>query len=277
MKRLIRVVAAAVLAIGFAVGLLPQQATATSSYQHYVALGDSVAAGAGLPLASSEREDTLCARSSQAYPYEVAAQLGTSVTQLACSGAKVDEGIYGKQSVSGPNLEPQLDRAFANGTPDLITVTIGANDARWAQFVRDCYTWRCGSDWDDARAAAYLTDLSIELNWMLTKINTLSDGQPPKVVLTGYFNPVAANQTCSDLDGITQKEVAWLTEQHQALNEVIEYTAGWYHYAQYVPVDFSGHELCSSDPWVQGRADVAPIHPTAQGQRAIADAIVNAL
>jgi lysophospholipase L1-like esterase len=277
MKRFVRLLAAAVFALGFAVGIAPQSASATGGYQKYVALGDSVAAGAGLPLASGEREDTVCARSGDSYPYAVAAQLGTKVSQLACSGAKVDEGMYGKQSVSGPNIEPQLDRAFANGTPDLITITIGANDLRWSQFVRDCFAWRCGSDWDDARAAAYLTDLSIELNWMFSKINTLSNGNPPKVVITGYFNPVAADQTCSDLDGVTQEEIAWLTQQHQSMNEVIQYAAGWYDFAQYVPVDFSGHELCSSDPWVQGRADAAPIHPTAAGQRAIADAVVNAL
>lgn len=277
MKRLIRLVAAVVLAVGFAAGLASQQATAASSYQNYVALGDSVAAGAGLPLTSNQGEDLLCARSGDAYPHAVAAQLGTQVTQLSCSGAKVDEGIYGKQRVSGPNLEPQLERAFEGGTPDLITITIGANDMRWAQFLRDCYTWRCGSSWDDARVAAYLADLSIELNWTFHKINTLSNGHPPKVVITGYFNPLDPDKTCSDLDGITTKEVNWLNQQHQSMNEVIEYAAAWYDYVQYVPVDFSGHELCSSDPWVQGRADAAPVHPTAEGQRAIAGAIVGAL
>jgi hypothetical protein len=34
--------------------------------------------------------------------------------------------------------------------------------------------------------------------------------------------------------------------------------------------DFTGHGLCSSDPWVQGIASDAPFHPTAAGELAIA-------
>jgi hypothetical protein len=33
---------------------------------------------------------------------------------------------------------------------------------------------------------------------------------------------------------------------------------------------FTGHELCTSDPWVQGPTDPAPMHPNASGELAIA-------
>ena len=33
---------------------------------------------------------------------------------------------------------------------------------------------------------------------------------------------------------------------------------------------FTGHQLCSGDPWVQGPGDPAPLHPTATGELAIA-------
>ena len=33
---------------------------------------------------------------------------------------------------------------------------------------------------------------------------------------------------------------------------------------------FEGHELCSSQPYVQGLHDAAPLHPTAAGELAIA-------
>lgn len=277
MKRMIRMLAAVLVASALVVGIAPQRAGAAASYQKYVALGDSVAAGAGLPLVSDQGEDLLCARSTYAYPTMVAQQLGAPLTQLSCSGAKVDEGLYGKQKVGQTKLQPQLTRAFADGKPDLMTITIGANDARWADFVGACYVTTCGTKLDDTRAKVYLADLTLELHWSMYKINKLSKGTPPKVMLTGYYNPFAANKTCADTQGIEQKEVAWLSKQQTALNKVIERVASHYSFVTFVPVDFSGHELCTAEPWVQGVTAPAPIHPTVSGQRAIAEAIVHRL
>jgi hypothetical protein len=36
--------------------------------------------------------------------------------------------------------------------------------------------------------------------------------------------------------------------------------------------NFSGHELCTSQPWVQNLTDPAPLHPNAAGGLAIAAA-----
>ncbi|MEK7152643.1 MAG: SGNH/GDSL hydrolase family protein, partial [Patescibacteria group bacterium] len=254
----------------------PSIATALES-NRYVALGDSVAAGAGLPPGVGITEEQGCARSEQAYPYKVAASLGMSLEHLACSGAKVDEGLYGPQEVNGTAIEAQLDRAFAAGTPDLITVTIGANDARWSQFVSDCYTWRCGSHWDDARISAYLLDLRWELYLTLTNIQQRSDGTMPKVLFTGYFTPLSlAAPNCNDTRNITTDEITWLNTQVAALNQQISDAVSWYGFATYVPIDFSGHELCTANSWIQGVQDPAPFHPTAAGQTAMARAILAA-
>src|SRR4051794_9347174 len=51
----------------------PVSSSNTASSNLYVALGDSVAAGAGLPVvANATTQDALCHRSSQAYPFIVA-------------------------------------------------------------------------------------------------------------------------------------------------------------------------------------------------------------
>jgi hypothetical protein len=39
------------------------------------------------------------------------------------------------------------------------------------------------------------------------------------------------------------------------------------------PVSFAGHDLCSSEPWIQTTSDPMPFHPTATGQEAIARAV----
>ncbi len=243
----------------------------------YVALGDSVAAGAGLPvIAGGSTEDSICGRSAEAYPYQVAAGLGTSVTHLACSGAKVDEGIYGEQERGGIEIPAQLDVAFQSGTPDLITATVGANDARWAQFIRSCYVWTCDTRTQSALAKVYRADLRIELALMLSQIEQASGYTPPTVLLSGYFAPFA-NLDCVDTDRISLTEQAWLKKQAESLNQAIQSVTRYYSFAEYVPIDFTGHELCSADSWVQGPYDLAPFHPTAEGQTAIAGAFLERL
>lgn len=229
----------------------------------YTALGDSIAAGAG--LASS---DVVCLRSTQAYPYTVAAKTGLTLQHLACSGAKVDEGIYGSQK-TGEGQPAQLNQAFSGGTPSLITLTIGANDARWTQFIRQCYYVRCGYKIDTGRFAAYLIDLKLELNIAMAKISTLSKGTPPRVIVTGYYNPLS-KVSCSDTEGLTGTEITWLKGRTKALNSAISGVISKYSYARYTPTSFAGHELCSSDPWIQGLSDPMPFHPNAAGQQAIA-------
>jgi lysophospholipase L1-like esterase len=255
-----------ILALGLAM-LLPVQAFAAAG--NYAALGDSVAAGAG--LASPV---TACDRSPDAYPYTVASSSGLTLSHLACSGAKADEGIYDSQQRSSIILPAQLDQAFSTGTPDLITLTIGANDARWTQFIRQCYYIRCGYSVDTGRFNAYLVDLKLELNVIMAKIHTLSDGDPPQVIVTGYYNPFSS-VSCSETNNLTTNEVSWLRARVNSLNTAIRGTVGKYSYADYAPVSFTGHEICSADSWVQGPSDPMPFHPTAAGQQAIATAVVS--
>lgn len=247
-------------------------AQAVPSYSHYVALGDSVASGAGLGADLSQG----CDRSSSAYPSLLAEKLGTSVQNVACSGAKVDEGIYGIQSVAGFGVSSQLDQAFANGIPDLTTLTIGANDVRWATFLGKCHSDECGTSFDKALSVAYRADLRIELSRALSIINDRSLGHPPKVLVTGYYNPISFG-TCPVYERFTDAEISWLYEQKVYLNTSLKQVISNYNFAEFVPVDFSQHKLCSADSWVQGIDDAAPLHPTAAGQQYLADVLIKRL
>ncbi|MBL8159715.1 SGNH/GDSL hydrolase family protein [Candidatus Saccharibacteria bacterium] len=260
--------AAAVIAV---IGLAPAPSAAALPAPNgpYVALGDSVAAGIGL----SGQEDALCDRTLDAYPRRIAAALNTNVINLACSGAKVDEGMYGEQERNGYDITPQIDQAFAFGTPALMTITIGANDMRWAGYIRDCYTWRCGSALDRGLTRAYALDLRLELHKMFNRIETLSNGAPPRVLISGYYFPFSST-SCGESEGITSTEMSWLRSQTSRLNSTISRSVSGRSYATYVPINFRGHELCSGDPWVQGSRDAQPFHPTATGQQAIADAFL---
>jgi lysophospholipase L1-like esterase len=246
--------------------------SAASNYDTYVALGDSVASGAGL----GGNLNATCDRSSSAYPTLLASKLGTTVTNLACSGAKVDEGIYGNQKRDASTITPQLEAAFAGGTPDLITLTIGANDVRWANYLRDCYVFECGSALDKARAVVYRADLRYELSKALTIIQQRSNGTPPTVLVNGYYSPFSRT-ACSATEKITLKERLWINEQKGYLNDSLRTVTRSFSFAKYVPVDFGSHKVCSSNTWLQGPNATAPFHPNAAGQQAIANSNYRAL
>ena len=109
-------------------GQMPASTTSTSSStsssetnttapaQSYVALGDSVAAGLGLPMSpNASSQDVQCGRSPAAYPNIVASRQNLHLTNLACQGATVGD-LVTQQHMSGPNPSAQLSNAFANGT-----------------------------------------------------------------------------------------------------------------------------------------------------------------
>lgn len=230
----------------------------------YAALGDSVAAGLGLPSS-----DPQCGRSDEGYPNIVARNADLPLVNVSCSGATVGD-LFTKQGVPGPNIPAQLDTAFAQGTPKLITITAGANDAHWADFVKACYAYNCGSSSYNYTAAAYIKAMKVKLHYALADIRARSGGNLPQVIVTGYYYPFSS--VCAN-DQLTSAELAWLNSEWRGLNAAIQDVSNHYSFVKYVPVNFSGHDVCSADPWVQGPDDPAPFHPTTAGQQAIANAV----
>lgn len=231
----------------------------------YAALGDSVAAGLGLPSS-----DPQCGRSSEGYPNIVARNANLPLVNVSCSGATVGD-LVTKQSVPGPNITAQLDAAYAQGTPKLITITAGANDAHWADFIKACYAYSCGSSSYNYAVSAYITAMKAKLYYALADISARSGNHPPQVIITGYYYPFSS--ACADGTHLTSAELAWLNSAWRGLNAGIQDVSDHYSFVTYVPVNFSGHDICSADPWVQGQNDAAPFHPTAAGQRAIAQVV----
>jgi lysophospholipase L1-like esterase len=257
--------------------------TSTNSYAttyaatngSYVALGDSVAAGLGLaPIPNATAQDTLCGRSPQAYPYLVAQRLSMPLVSYACSGASAGD-LLTQQNINGQNLASQLDMAYAQGTPSLITITAGANDINWDYFLRYCYAYNCDTPASTALLNSYLNALNYRLYYALSSIAQRSGGVTPKVVLTGYYNPISSR--CTSLQSqLTSSEINWLNKASGALNQTIVNVHSRFNFSRYAMVSFSGYDICSQNPWVQGLSDPAPFHPTAYGQQKIADQVISA-
>lgn len=240
----------------------------------YVALGDSVAAGLGLDAPDDNTaDDVRCGRSGQSYANTVAQELQLPLTNAACSGATAGD-LVTKQGVSGPNIAAQLETAFSSGIPKLITITAGANDVHWDEFIRLCYQTNCATRTATAGADAYL--YALKLNYALSSIERRSnDSTPPMVIMTGYYNPISSSCVNNE-QRITDAEVNWVNARTKQLNSLLKDTVKNYSFVRFAPVDFSGHDICSPDPWVQGADDVAPLHPTAQGQAVIAESVLAA-
>lgn len=104
----------------------------------YVALGDSYAAGFGLPAPATPTRLAFpgCAQTSLDYPHRLAARLKLQLTDASCSGATTAD-FYAPQSVPGPMPPAQLNVVKAL-QPNLVTVTIGGNDLGFASITATC-------------------------------------------------------------------------------------------------------------------------------------------
>lgn len=243
-------------------------------YKNYVALGDSVSAGVGLMNYS---DSSACDRTNQSYPNIVALKLNLNLKNLSCSGATIDQGVAGQQDVNKLILKSQLDQLYLLPKPDLISLTIGANDIGWTDIISKCYEGSCGSSDDSAVVEAKINQLSYNLSSVLSSIQKKYSSSIPKVVVTGYHQvfPVTYS-SCADLTGINSNGLSWGRQQQELLNNAISSTVSEFSFAKFAPVNFSGHELCSANPWVQGLSESAPYHPNYSGQQEYASQVIGA-
>ncbi len=266
------VVASLFLAVSIGTTANAASTAVTQNPSSYTALGDSVAAGYGLPYAANATAgDKSCGRSPSSYATQVAATQHKTLINAACVGAKAGD-LFTKQGVKGPNLGPQLTKAFAGGTPGLITITAGANDIHWSTYLKKCYAATCGTTIDTVVTDTLISILEFKYDVAMTAIYAKSNGAPPTVVLTGYYNPLSA-ACVTRQPRFTAAEASWTTGRLNALNAAIQRVGSRYSFTKYTPVDFTGHDICSADPWVLGPTVKGAFHPTAQGQQAIARAI----
>ncbi len=124
-SRITAYVISLLLAAGFALtGATSAQASQLAAATGYVALGDSYSSGVGAGSYVSSSGD--CKRSTKAYPYLWAAAHSPSTFAFtACSGAR-----------TGDVLANQL--APLGSATDLVSISIGGNDAGFADVMTTC-------------------------------------------------------------------------------------------------------------------------------------------
>ena len=234
-----------------------------------VVLGDSTAAGAGLPWVTDPSAiDRACGRSSESYAADLASANDWKAVNLACDSATVRQGVLGDQVENGQLVPAQIASASEVPHASVVIVSVGADDLQWAPILEICAaTGTC----DNRASAAYfqqkLHAFSADYLQLLIRLGSLPGH--PQVIINQYYDPFGSDLSCITSRGLTAAKVSTLDSWLGALNKVLAKGAAEFGFLAPQP-SFAGHQLCSKEPYVQGLTASAPFHPTALGQLAIA-------
>jgi lysophospholipase L1-like esterase len=240
-------------AVSFAAASLLWSGTASAAGANYVALGDSYSSGTG--AGSYDPGSGSCNRSANAYPnLWAAANSPQSFKFAACSGATTSTVASG-----------QLGSLSSSTT--LVSISVGGNDAGFADVMQTCVlqsTSTCQSAVTQAENFMRNT-LPGRLDSLYSQIRAKSPSA--RVVVLGYPRLYKIVNVCV---GLSNTKRTALNGAADTLDGVIGSAAGRAGFTwSDVRDEFSGHELCSGDDWLN--AVTIPIgssyHPTALGHR----------
>lgn len=242
-----------------------------------VVIGDSTASGWGLPWGPDPTPiDKACGRSVDSYANDLATANNWNVLNVACGSATISNGLLGPQLLyNGQVAPPQLPQAEAATHAKVIIVSVGADDLQWGVMTKLCTAMQAC---DDKISSAYFSQLLD--NFTRSYYELLSDllrlPNHPAVLVNEYYDPFGTDIGCLSEYGMTPAKEKALVSRLGQLNTVLSQGASLFGFGVAAP-RFTGHELCTADPYVQGPGDPAPLHPNAAGQLAIALADEQAL
>jgi lysophospholipase L1-like esterase len=201
----------------------------------YVALGDSYSSGVGT---GSHTLDSACKRSVYAYPYLLAQKRKhTSLTFVACSGATTADLLMSQIGA-------------VTSTTSIVTVTIGGNDIGFADLIYQCTLADCSTALDNTTTSLEST-LGHSLDAVYSAIK--SRAAPGAAIIVLGYPHVFSGASCFGTLGISTIEEAKANQLADTLDQVIAAHAaadGVTYQSAIGP--FSGHEVCTSSPWLNG-------------------------
>jgi lysophospholipase L1-like esterase len=230
----------------------PAAAAVDPAVTDYVALGDSYSSGVGAP-----GQSVFCLRSKQGYPGQWAARnKPKSFTDLSCGGAVTDD-------------VRTLQVPFLSSGADLISITIGGNDAGFAPTVLGCQVGSDAACLD--KVAAARTDITSNVPGKLDATYAAIRRKAPKakVVVLGYPILFDTSSASCGLTGMSLTKRRALNEGAQLLNDIIaaRAQAAGFTFSD-VRDEFAGHGICAPTPYLNGLTVVPPqnsFHPNATG------------
>lgn len=242
-----------------------------------VVIGDSTASGWGLPWVPNPTPlDEACGRSADSYARDLATANNWNVLNVACGSATIRNGLLGPQVLyNGEIAPPQLPEAESATHAKVIIVSVGADDLEWGVMARLCAASQvCNDKISSAYFGQLLDDFTRSYYELLSDLDRLPNH--PAVLVNEYYDPFGTDIGCLSKYGMTPAKEKVLVSRLGQLNTVLAQGASLFGFGVAAP-QFTGHELCTQDPYVQGPGDPAPLHPNAAGDLAIALADEQAL
>ena len=305
--------------------------------ERIVQLGDSIASGEGTLYGYTYDASTSawtggnvdvkwpgphpdCHVSDDAYGTKVATFFHAAFSQFACTGATFANGITAPETSGGKTLRPaefgnwatkkDLNDEYDKAHPDLVLVTLGADDAQFVPIVENCiknayeyYSYLAKEECIPSNPGSTIQqdffdflptlqkNYATLVSWIAARTSAKPDGgPPPKVMFTTYPNPFpASGVSCTDVSWLYSEQDSYLSSLVTQMNSTITASIEGLHDKNVTMVDLSkayqpsgkDHRWCTHDPWAYGLSiysvyhpssfkSQAPFHPTPQGQQAIA-------
>jgi lysophospholipase L1-like esterase len=253
----------------------------------YVALGDSYTAGAGIPPGDL----TGCYRSRRNYPHHIDDRLDTrrkDELQDASCGAATTASVENAQTTFTSTNPPQL--SAVDDHTDLVTVSLGVNDAGLAQLLYACGALApsdpagapCETSFNTAQGNSLLTNMPA-VGEGVERVLGLVKAQAPhaRVLLVGYPQLVPPTGMCAQLP-FAAGDYAYVRTFFTTLDATMEMAAARAG-VDYVDVlkASRGHDVCAgSEAWVDGvvaTGRAMAYHPFANEQRAVASLVLDTI
>ena len=268
----------------------------------YVALGDSYSSGEGnAPYEPASATDSDKCHRSQHDAYSKLLQLPrVTVSTLhfyACSGATSNDVRHDEFRTEPPQLSHVEQLAAA----DLVTISVGGNDAGFSKALEQCVARICSRKPFSTKIikriagmVPLLVETYAELRLAAPQATIVVLDYPNAFPKLGFGGSFRCRSNAAALLG--RRGVNFLHERSDQLDEVI---ADAVHRANHegsnirlvgVRGAFAGHDVCEKDRWVralkisrpgkQNQAvviDTGSFHPNEAGQRAYAEALAKEL
>ena len=248
----------------------PERVTRPLTGVQAVVIGDSTAAAVGNPpVSGASALDQACGRSSVSYAADLATVNNWNVLNLACSSATIQNGLLGAQVLgNGQVVSPQLTEAERATHAKVVIVSVGADDVQWSIMTRLCVASTvCNDKVSSAYFSQLLNAFTTSYYQLLGDLANLPGS--PAVLINEYYSPFGPDVGCLAKYGLTPAKEQVLAARLGQLNAILAQGARTFGFGVADP-PFTGHELCTAEPYVQGPADPAPLHPTATGELVIA-------
>lgn len=280
-----------------------------------VSIGDSIASGEGInygwtfdaktgkwtgPSNSNpkwEGDYQPCHQSKDAYGFQVAkAYKNARFTELACTGSTFENGIEGQWSSKVPAQfgdwanQSGLNQIYTQANPDLVLLTLGADDVQFKDIVSDCILYsyehpfsatQCTADTPNGPdnvikkdfldyLSTYNSHLTTLLSWIEARAKKADHAV--RIVVTTYGDPLPSDAPaggknyCPDTWLFYNDQLTYLGSLVHVLDNDIVSTVNQYvttnHDANVGVADlqnvYDGHQWCAKSngsytaPWAYG-------------------------